>query len=81
MIQQTKEDRELSEMVQELCGGITEELKAQIPHIDLRPVISDAQIKQAILDLTPAGTMKLYEQFGEREVMQFLGDFSRGKEW
>lgn len=81
LYKQSDEDRELSEMVRELSDEITEELKTQIPHIDLKPMIADADIQWAILNMTPEGWAKLYQTYGQHEVMDFVSEFGRGRKW
>lgn len=77
----TKDEKEVSAFLQEMIDGAIEELVSVLPDIEFESLITDAQIKQAILDITPEGTMKLYEQFGREPVMQFISEFSRGREW
>lgn len=81
MIKQTKENRELSEMVADLSEGITSQLKELLPNIDLRPVLSSRKIKQALLDITPEEMQRLYGEFGIAEVSQWVSEFMEGREW
>jgi len=72
---------EISEMVRDGLNRVKEELKEMLPSFDLSPKISDNKIKQAILGLTPAGMGKLFQTFGQKEVLDFIGKFSRGRKW
>ena len=67
---------ELSLMLKENIEGLVEELKTQIPHFDLSPPVSDQDIKQAILDMTPQGWRKLVAQYGQSEVTKFVNEFT-----
>ena len=72
-----KKKDELSQMLKQAVEGLTEEVKGQIPSIDLIPDVSDADIKKSILGMTEAGWQKLYGQFGQGEVIKFINDFTR----
>jgi len=76
-----QQNRELTEMVKGLMDGATNELATMLPNFDLSAPVSDKKIKQAILDLNPGGMGNLIQQFGQKEVMDFINDFSRGKKW
>lgn len=79
--QKETNDHELSLMVKELIDGTTLELKDMIPTIDLSPEIPDAQIKQAVLDISPPGMRKLFAQFGRDKVLSFISEFSEGRKF
>lgn len=81
MTKQKDTDRELSLMVKEMVDGTTDELKSNIPTIDLSPEIPDARVKQAILEVSPAGMEKLFGRFGREQVMNFIGEFSEGRKF
>ena len=81
MKEQSKNDRELSEMVRELSLGTIEELKRMLPNISLRPILSDRKVHQALLDITPLGMEELYKEFGVAEVSRFISDFMETKEF
>lgn len=80
-MRESKEDKELGKMVKELVNETTQELKNTLPHVDLSPEISDAKVKQAILDITPEGMNKLYAKYGQEAVMSFITAFSRRRRW
>jgi len=76
-----EQNRELTEMVKGLMDGATKEMATMLPTFDLSAPISDTKVKQAILDLTPAGMGKLIQQFGQKEVMDFINEFSQKRHW
>ena len=72
---------ELSLMVKDMLNGTKDEIKELLPSFDLKPDISDSKIKQAILDLTPDGMQKMFQQYGQTEVLDFISKFSQGRKW
>ena len=80
MASKLKEDeREIGKMVKEGVEGVTSELIGMLPHIDLSKEIPDAKIKEAILTVSPTGMQKLFTQFGQQRVMDYIGQFTQGR--
>ena len=75
------DDRELGQMIKELAEGTKEELKTMLPNIDLSPEISDDKIKSAILNMNSEGWQRLYQQFGVKQVLAFVNEFSSKRRW
>ena len=74
-------NRELGKMVKDMMEGTVEELKGMIPGFDLSPKISDVKIEQAIMELPTKGMLKLFQQFGQRETVDYISRFGRGRKW
>ena len=72
-------EREIGTMVKEMMEGGTSELTGMLPHIDLSKKIPDAEIKKAILNVSPDGMNKLFSQFGQQRVMDYFGQFTQGR--
>ena len=73
------DEREIGLMVKDMMEGVTSELTGMLPHIDLSKKIPDADIKKAILDVSPTGMQKLFAQFGQQRVMGYIGTFTQGR--
>lgn len=72
-------EREIGAMVKDMMEGVTGELTGMLPHIDLSKKIPDATIKTAILNVSPTGMQKLFSQFGQQRVMDYIGQFTEGR--
>lgn len=72
---------ELSKMIAESMNDIKEELKVQLPQIDLSPDIDDQRVKQAILDMSSTGWQKLFARFGQAEVIKYVNEFSQRRKF
>lgn len=76
----------VGQMTKELVEGTAQALKGILGPVELPPEISDKQIKEAILNITPEGfeqMMVRLEQKGvpRQEVITFLDTFSAGRRW
>ena len=74
-------DREIGLMVKDMMEGATSELTGMLPHIDLSKKIPDADIKKAILNVSKTGMGKLFAQFGQQRVMDYIGTFTQGRKF
>lgn len=77
----TDEDRELSRALKLNIEGVIAEMGPLIPRIDFSEPIDSSKVKLALLDVTPEGLQKLYAEFGEQAVLEFINEFAAGKEW
>lgn len=75
------EDRELSEALRLNIEGVIREMQTLIPQIDFSEPIAPTKVKLALLDITPEGLQTLYAEFGEQVVLDFINEFSEGREW
>jgi len=76
-----KNQAELSQILKSRIDDTADELQNLLPDFDMFPKQDDAAVKQAILNLSEAGLSKLYQRFGQQEVMTFMQDFSKGRRW
>lgn len=81
-----KDDYSVGLEVKELVDGTSQELREMMTPVELPPEVTDAQIKQAILDISPEkfeGMMVRLEQRGvpRQEVVNFLQEFSENRRW
>lgn len=74
-----EDEREIGTMVKEMMEGVTSELTGMLPHIDLSKEIPEADIKKAILAVSPEGMNKLFSQFGQQRVMDYIAQFTQGR--
>lgn len=77
----TKDNQELSKQIKENIDDTAKALSSMLPDFDMQKPIPDTKIKQAILDLTPAGLQMLYQRHGQQEVTDYLSKFSQGRRW
>ena len=73
------DEREIGLMVKDMMEGVTSELTGMLPHIDLSKKIPDATIKKAILEIGDTGYAKLFGQFGQQRVMDYIAQFTEGR--
>jgi len=72
-----REDRyAVGQKVKELVDGTAEALKEMLQPVEMPPEISDAQIKQAILDITPDAYMTL-----SPEAKNFITEFTQRRKF
>lgn len=81
-----KDDYEVAEQIKGIVEGTANELESQLQPVELPPEISDAQIKQAIINITPEGYEGLLQRMeskgiSRQEVIHFLSDFSAGRKF
>jgi len=71
----------IGEMLDTRIEAMADRLSKTLPDIEFEPEISDAKIKKAILNMKPAGWQKLYGEFGQGAVVEFINDFGQRKRW
>jgi len=76
-----KKENELSQLLKSRIDDTATELEKLLPDFDMMPKQDDGAVKQALLDLTPDGLGKLYQRYGQQEVMDFMQEFSRRRRW
>jgi len=76
-----KHDDEVSQMVKNNIDSVSEELQKLLPDFDMMPKQNDAEVKQALMSVSPQGLDKLYQQFGRQQVTEFMSNFSRNRRW
>ncbi len=76
-----KKEDELSQILKKRIEDTANELQSLLPDFDMLPKQDDTAVKQAMLDLSPQGLQKLYQQYGQQEVMEFMQEFSRNRRW
>jgi len=76
-----KNQAELSQILKSRIDDTASELENLLPDFDMMPKQDDAAVKQAILNLTPDGLNKLYQQYGQQGVTDFLNEFSAHRRW
>ena len=81
-----KDEYIVGQEIKELVEGTSNALREMMTPVELPPEITDAQIKKAILDISPErfeGMMARLEQRGipRQEVINFLQDFSESRRW
>ena len=76
-----KNDNEVSQIVKNNIDNVSEELQKLLPDFDMMPKQNDAEVKQAIMSISPQGLERLYQKFGRQQVTDCLSDFSRNRRW
>lgn len=71
----------VSGIVKNRIDGQAEVLAKILPTVDMKPEITDAQVKDALLNLTEAGRQTLYARFGKDATMKALAELSQGRRW
>lgn len=76
----------VGQRVKALVEGASKQLESMLEPVELPPEYSDAEVKQAILGISPGGLenlMQRLEQQGipRQDVIHFLDEFSRERQW
>lgn len=71
----------VGEIVKKRIGSRAKQLANILPDVDMKPEITDAQVKDALLNLSESGRQALYTRFGQDVVMRSLAELSQGKRW
>lgn len=72
---------ELSNILKSRIDDTAEALQKMLPEFDMMPKQDDAEIKQAMLNISPDGMRLLYQRFGYQQVTDFMQEFSRNRRW
>ena len=73
-----KDNYEVAQLIKEDIDGVVGELKVLLEPPMLPPEYSDAEVKQAIIELTPEAHQRLFQRFGQ-EFLEFVSSFSEGR--
>ncbi len=71
----------VSEIVKNRIDSRAEVLAQLLPTVDMKPEITEAQIKDALLNLSETGRQTLYARFGKETTMRALAELSQGRRW
>lgn len=73
--------QKMGQMLNNSIDRAVEQFQKTLPDIEFEPEIDDRKVKQAILDITPDALQGLFARFGQKEVIDFINQFSQGRRW